>query len=290
MSEEKNISNKESEDRGKDFELKEERSSHFPEDSQAPKERNMEVHANHLHTALGKKWSHYLFEFLMLFLAVFAGFLAENIREHKVERNREKEYIRSLVADLKADTSSLNIYVARQGTAMEDYDSVIFLLDRQSKNGEEKKRLYYLIRTALRFNEFPLLNENTYEQMKSSGNLRLLHKQYVADSIFHYYFNLKEIGLTTSQLLLRQQSLLDIEGELFNGSIFQRMVNKKTFQIDEPEGDSQLIADDKQTINKCVIAVHYLFSLTLYSRNAIQNQINEATRLIIFLEKEYHLE
>ena len=33
----------------------------------------MEVHA-HTHTAR-KKWTHYLWEFLMLFLSVFGGFL-----------------------------------------------------------------------------------------------------------------------------------------------------------------------------------------------------------------------
>ena len=38
----------------------------------------MEVHA-HTHTER-KKWTHYLWEFLMLFLAVFCGFLAENQR------------------------------------------------------------------------------------------------------------------------------------------------------------------------------------------------------------------
>jgi hypothetical protein len=48
----------------------------------------MEVHA-HTHTAR-KKWTHYLWEFLMLFLAVFCGFLAENQREHFVEHQREK--------------------------------------------------------------------------------------------------------------------------------------------------------------------------------------------------------
>ena len=37
----------------------------------------MEVH-HHGHTER-KKWTHYLWEFLMLFLAVFAGFLAENL-------------------------------------------------------------------------------------------------------------------------------------------------------------------------------------------------------------------
>ena len=55
----------------------------------------MEVHA-HTHTAR-KKWTHYLWEFLMLFLAVFCGFLAENIREHAVERHREKQFIESFI-------------------------------------------------------------------------------------------------------------------------------------------------------------------------------------------------
>ena len=50
----------------------------------------MEVHA-HTHTPR-KKWTHYFWEFLMLFLAVFCGFLAENQREHFIEHRREKEY------------------------------------------------------------------------------------------------------------------------------------------------------------------------------------------------------
>ena len=50
----------------------------------------MEVH-QHTHTPR-KKWNHYLWEFLMLFLVVFAGFLAENWREHIVESKRDIEW------------------------------------------------------------------------------------------------------------------------------------------------------------------------------------------------------
>jgi hypothetical protein len=55
----------------------------------------MEVH-HHSHLASGethtsrKKWTHYFWEFLMLFLAVFCGFLAEYQLEHKIERDKEK--------------------------------------------------------------------------------------------------------------------------------------------------------------------------------------------------------
>ena len=61
----------------------------------------MEVHA-HTHTSR-KKWTHYLWEFLMLFLAVFGGFLAEYQLEHKIKKDREKQFINSLVADLQDD-------------------------------------------------------------------------------------------------------------------------------------------------------------------------------------------
>ena len=53
----------------------------------------MEVHA-HTHTAR-KKWTHYLWEFLMLFLAVFCGFLAEYQLEHKIEKEKGMQYISS---------------------------------------------------------------------------------------------------------------------------------------------------------------------------------------------------
>ena len=62
----------------------------------------MEVHA-HAHTPR-KKWSHYFWEFLMLFLAVFCGFLAENQREHMIEHQREKQFARQVLADLRTDS------------------------------------------------------------------------------------------------------------------------------------------------------------------------------------------
>ena len=53
-----------------------------------PQSEQMEVH-NHTHTAR-KKFKHYAFKFFMLFLAVTAGFLTENLREHYEEHNRVK--------------------------------------------------------------------------------------------------------------------------------------------------------------------------------------------------------
>ena len=66
---------------------------------------------------------------LMLFLAVFCGFLAENFREHQVEHQREKQYIKSFIEDLKSDTTFINLYINSKATKKKMNDSLIWYLN-----------------------------------------------------------------------------------------------------------------------------------------------------------------
>jgi len=254
----------------------------------------MEVH-HHPHTSDPdshrgrKKWTHYFFEFLMLFLAVFAGFLAENWREHIVERKREKEYIRSMIEDLNRDTTVLALDNSIRKQAVLMYDSVITLLNKKNRSQFEQQRIYYLIRMGLRLSPFPILNDRTYEQMKSSGNLRLIHEKEISDKITHYYFNIKEFSYNTDQTLSRLQSLIEIQGKVFDGAVFQEMINTENFEINQPGGSPALITEDKQTLNELSVRIHYVLSIILYSRNFVSGLEKEASQLIETLKKEYHL-
>src|ERR1700712_1022798 len=60
---------------------------------------NMEIHKHPHHVTHKKKWGEYVLEFLMLFLAVSLGFMAENLREHSVEHQRAEQFARSLIND-----------------------------------------------------------------------------------------------------------------------------------------------------------------------------------------------
>src|SRR6202030_3863953 len=60
---------------------------------------NMEVHKHPHHVTHKKKWGEYLLEFIMLFLAVFLGFIAENVREHLSEKNKAYSLAKSLEND-----------------------------------------------------------------------------------------------------------------------------------------------------------------------------------------------
>src|SRR6185503_16591727 len=87
----------------------------------------MEVHA-HPHTPR-KKWTHYFWEFFMLFLAETLGFFVENQREHMVEHRREKQYMRSMVGDLKSDTAKSNWITLRRTLRIKTIDSISLLLN-----------------------------------------------------------------------------------------------------------------------------------------------------------------
>jgi len=131
----------------------------------------MEVHA-HSHTER-KKWTHYFWEFLMLFLAVFCGFLAENIREHSVEKSREKELAKALYTELSDDSAVAANKVKMRLEKEKDMD----YMNRFFKDGSltPLPREFYPAYTTATY----LMNTYAFEpkdgllsQLRNSGSLR----------------------------------------------------------------------------------------------------------------------
>src|SRR5215813_13521751 len=95
----------------------------------------MEVHT-HTHTER-KKWTYYLWEFLMLFLAVFCGFLAENQRENMIEHKKAKQFAISLLSDLQSDTLALNTAIGLANKRMLAIDSFIALIEQPKEKWKD---------------------------------------------------------------------------------------------------------------------------------------------------------
>src|SRR5688500_20094156 len=84
----------------------------------------MEVH-HHGHVHEKKKWKEYLFQFLMLFLAVFCGFLAEYQLEHKIERDRSKQFLQSMLVDVSTNIVILDSLVNENQIIVANHDSLV---------------------------------------------------------------------------------------------------------------------------------------------------------------------
>jgi hypothetical protein len=143
----------------------------------------MEVHA-HSHTP-GKKWTHYFWEFFMMFLAVFCGFLAENQREHIVEGNRAKEYAVLLLEDLKNDSAYINEITANQLLMLHRADSLLTILssDQFINNNGRIVNLFNHVGTLV---DFKPAFEINFEQIKNSGSLRYFKNKKLVSSLSEF--------------------------------------------------------------------------------------------------------
>jgi hypothetical protein len=141
----------------------------------------MEVHT-HTHTPR-RKWTHYFWEFFMLFLAVFSGMLAEYKLEHIIEHTREKQYIRSLIKDVEMDLASLKKSYHNREIQIDYFDSLRILLKKGYEN--HLNDIYFYARHISRPVNFQY-HDRTIQQLKNSGNLRLIRNMDAADSITVY--------------------------------------------------------------------------------------------------------
>lgn len=140
----------------------------------------MEVHHPH-HLGHKKKWSELLLEFLMLFTAVTLGFLAENIREHYVEKERARELIVQLKTDIKNNIHLIDSVVNRDNMFVHKFDTaVVYLITNHTIDVDS---LY----VNLPSNIFRFLSKNdTYEQMKSTAALRYIKDTVLLAKILKY--------------------------------------------------------------------------------------------------------
>ena len=241
------------------------------------KTENMETHAYHLHSAPGKKFWHYFFEFLMLFLAVFCGFIAENWREELREHHREKEFIYSIVEDIKSDTLQSNRTLLQLKRLHTGIDSVLILLSSPEIVNNSNKA-YRLWTKNLGLEVF-VSNDRTIQQLLSSGELRLIRNKAVSDRIMTYEQTLKKY-YTQSDLMY---------GAVVNMTsytqVFDFVTLDKNMNIPIP-----LTEQGKKSLNEAYARL-LLWNRGLMGLISWLEEVNqEGTGLVTFIQNEYHME
>ena len=243
----------------------------------------MEVHA-HSHTAR-KKWTHYFWEFFMLFLAVTAGFFVENLREHKIEKDREVEYIQSYIEDLQTDTAEIRRVITTHKRKLIVLDSFMLLLSNQKIKGYESD-LYFHVRRILRSTDFRN-NDRTISQLKNSGGMRLIKNKKAADRMFDYQNKIE--GIEDSQLghANERKDMYPTIALMFNPFVFDQMVTMDG--INKPENNPPLLSYDPALQYTIAFYVHQLKGSNYILQKSLENLYNYAIKSIELLKNEYHL-
>jgi hypothetical protein len=245
----------------------------------------MEVHA-HTHTPR-KKWTHYFWEFLMLFLAVFCGFFAEYQLEHVIENQREKQYIHSLINDLTIDTTQLHTIVESRNRREVMLDSLMMLMHLPNK-AEHSMNIYYFnsfaSRMDFRFNS----DDGTLQQLKNAGNLRLIRKQEIRDSIMSYDVVVRARTKADDEETTAMETYRVVAQEIFDGVELEKtrdsVNNVHHLNYNPP------LRENKDADFKLIYRIHMLKNFNRIGRRDSKALLKKAVSLIQQLKKGYHVE
>ncbi|MFY7964476.1 MAG: hypothetical protein ACOVO1_06240 [Chitinophagaceae bacterium] len=236
----------------------------------------MEVH-HHSHGHGKKNWKSYIWEFTMLFLAVFCGSVAEYFLEHKIESDREKQYIISLVSDLKTDTANIALTISDFNSANQYFDTIDTHINQITD--KYNPNLMHSLKRILGYRDF-ISTDKTLQQLKNAGNLRLIKKQYIADSIAVYDFQVKKFQITSGEL----QSQFNKAFDDYQALIYDN--TKDTVGND----NNYLISTDKAAFKKYHnhIKIYKLLRKLYVMR--LQELKTKVENLLVVLKDEYHIE
>jgi hypothetical protein len=248
----------------------------------------MEVHH---HPDLHHKKKHlkeYLLEFLMIFLAVTLGFLAENMREHMTERSKEKEYIRGFIRNLQDDTANLKHVISFDSIQVRGIDSFLNLRHASMRLDSNRKSFYILTYNTFYNSSTFTSNNATLQQLKSTGDYRLIEKDHVADSLSKYDTDIQGLGSQANYYLEYFKEILSRLDGITDMSIFDDTLYVKKLKFTS-KPLPEFSVDDNQLRTLFNKAFDFRLITSSYADNMLRPELENATRLISFLKKEYDL-
>ena len=252
----------------------------------------MEVHA-HTHTPR-KKWTHYFWEFLMLFLAVTLGFFVENQREHIVERQRATQYAKALVRDLEKDTVEIRDVMRENKIILACFDSARSIIHQRINNYMAPGAFYYYSNVVASAPSVSW-NDATIIQITQSGNLRYFTNSELVNKISYYYsqinygklLNANDRGVRDKSMEIRSRVLNNYEYARFSTYStddwlrLPETLMKKLFPVQT--NDANLLNEFANSFETRKRQVRIL------TTRDYSNALKLARELIALLKKEYHL-
>jgi len=263
------------------------------ETSSLQTETSMEVH-HHAHTER-KKWTHYFWEFFMLFLAVTLGFLVENQREHYIEHQRAKQYASALYKDLIKDTVTLNERTEFMVAGTKALDTLIAILQSFEDNNEVPK--IYALSAYAYSGAFFGATTSTIEQLKNSGSLRYFQGYDLVPAFSEYDSDLQRLKQVEERNIYLNEEIRIFLTQFLDVKNISRFTvdtatNTSGFQLAQPSAYTslRLYKTGKEQLqqygNLCALK-----QLDWGTRIGLQTRLLKSARtLIASLKKEYKLE
>lgn len=248
----------------------------------------MEVHHHPDIHHNSKKWKEYFLEFLMIFLAVALGFFSENIREHITNRTKEKQYIAGFISNVKDDTATLRNVIGFDERQVKGLDSMLKLAHVNMDIDSNRKSFYNFAIQYLFSSVSFKSNDITLQQLKSTGDYRLIEKDHVADSLTKYDADIHVVYQQGSYYEAYFKEILNRLDELMDMTILEDTTFVKNGKL-----AGKVFPPLRDENGKLRTLFNKIFDFRMitnyYAENNLKPQLENAKSLIAFLKKAYHI-
>jgi hypothetical protein len=246
----------------------------------------MEVHHHSHHP---KKWKEYITEFLMLFLAVSLGFMAENIREHQIEQNRERQYMVSFVADLESDIVNIMEGMPRKDARMKAIDT-LFQYFNQNPNVTEVPAIIVKKMKRAAYDRSYVRNTTTINQLKNSGNLRLIQNRRVVDSIASYDWRWSRVEYYRETYITNQKDIYHLEEEILDArDMIGFFINNDSLTSENSSPKTGAIRIRREPLNSYLNLLSRQLIVTKLDKENYRKIAVMSQELINIIKKEYDI-
>ena len=211
----------------------------------------------------------------MLFLAVFCGFLAEYQLEHKIERDREKQFMQSLLKDLQKDTTSVNEAITSNNILLKGLDTVLAMMSRPGHDKLYEKNLFlYNVKYTYWYNSVEF-SELTISQLKNSGGYRLIKNESVATGIAEYDQGLEACRNQFSELTQYFHIIENTQKDILNMSLAKNVYDwfktDKMNMLRQMNELEPMVIEGDYILPKANEKLHRYYSDLLYYSQTMDN-------------------
>lgn len=242
----------------------------------------------HPHGKVGSELKDHFIHFLMLFLAILLGALAENFRENHIENNKEHEYLTSLMHDLSQDTVRLNTCIDFRIKKNLLASKLISLLSKPVIT--DTKDIYYLTRLMTRVEKFDGV-DGTLNQLLFSDGFRVIENKEIIKEINDYLYLRKNIYISneieeTILLQLRNSTSKVVKADVFSKMLNPEAHSNYKYFIKPLDKDESLFSYDKADINNFIYWISSENGNQSLNMNQMKLLKNKGIELIQLIKSE----
>lgn len=226
----------------------------------------------------------------MLFLAVFCGFLAEYQLEHKIERDREKQYVESMILDMQEDTAKMANAIPESAQKLAALDSLLTTIYSSPYTDSSLRMMYYLVRRYTGSRIEVDFTKRTITQLKNSGGLRLIRNMAVSDSIILYNESCERLEQQGDAVFMYQNEARAIGTTIFDLEYVLKYNRYTIHEFLSSDVKPLLLNDDEKRMKEYANKLYYLRAVLHFYIDMLNLHQALAKSNIQFLRNEYHLE